>query len=419
MISNINKTDCSACGACISRCPKHCISFLQDKEGFFYPSVNTTECINCGICDKVCQIINPYESRTPNLVFASINNNEEVRLKSSSGGFFSLLSEYIIEKENGVVFGARYDTDWQVVLDYTETVDGLVLFRGSKYVQARTANAFIDCESFLKKGRKVLFSGSPCQISGLKHFLRKDYANLVTVDFACHGVPSPKVWGKYIETVKANTRKSIDDKNSVPQSQENLPVITEINFRDKRVGWKKYSFTLTYDEASAEGEIHSVSRSCIHPENTYMRAFLSEMILRPSCYHCKVRNFKSHSDITIADYWGINWISSEMDDDKGTSLVIIHNADLLDVFRKLNQKYRETRYTDALQFNQALISDPKPWYNRAEFFKELDDTDDVILLIKEKLKPTLCMFLTKQVNRYKLKLRRCVGRILKNGIIVK
>jgi len=419
MISNINKTDCSACGACISRCPKHCISFLQDKEGFFYPSVNTTECINCGICDKVCQIINPYEPRTPSLVFAAINNNEEIRLKSSSGGIFSLLSEFIIEKENGVVFGARYDSDWQVVLDYTETVDGLELFRGSKYVQARVEKAFIDCESFLKKGRKVLFSGSPCQISGLKHFLRKDYANLVTVDFACHGVPSPKVWSKYIETIKENARKGIDGKNSVSQSLKDYPVLTGINFRDKRVGWKKYSFTLTLAGASEEGEKNTVSRSCIHSENTYMRAFLSEMILRPSCYHCKVRNFKSHSDITIADYWGINWISSDMDDDKGTSLVIIHNDDLLDVFRKLNQKYRETKYTDALRFNQALISDPKPWYNRAVFFKELDDTEDVVLLIKEKLKPTLCMFLTKQVNRYKLTLRRSLGRILKNGIKVK
>ena len=420
MISNITNIDCSACGACISRCPKHCISFLQDKEGFLYPRVDTTECINCGVCDKVCQINNPYEPRTPSLVFAAINNDEEIRLKSSSGGFFSLLSEYIIEKENGVVFGARYDNDWQVVLDYTESIDGLALFRGSKYVQARIEKAFIDCELFLKKNRKVLFSGTPCQISGLKHFLRREYTNLVTVDFACHGVPSPKVWGKYIESLKKNVHKDITENKSASRSQEDFPVIVGINFRDKRVGWKKFCFTLALNEASADGKIKPFSHSNIHYENTYMRAFLSEMILRPSCYHCKVRNFKSHSDITIADYWGIQWISSEMDDDKGTSLVIIHNVDLLDVFRKLNQKYKETKYNDALRFNQALISDPKPWYKRAEFFKELDETGDIVLLINEKLKPTLCMLLNKQAKRYNLMLRRCVGRILKKfGIKVK
>lgn len=197
MINITNKYNCCGCGACAQCCPKQCITLDVDKEGFSYPVVDTSVCVDCGLCEQVCPFLHPYEKREPLRTLAAYNTQEEVRMQSSSGGIFSLLAEKVIQ-EGGVVFGARFDENWQVTIDYTESIDGLSAFRGSKYVQARTGDTFKQCESFLKADRKVLYSGTPCQVAGLKHFLRKEYGNLLTVDFVCHGVPSPKVWGLYL-----------------------------------------------------------------------------------------------------------------------------------------------------------------------------------------------------------------------------
>lgn len=168
MIQITNKIDCCGCSACAMKCPKHCITMQADNEGFLYPVVNEADCIDCGLCEKVCHELHPYEERKPQNVYAAINKDEEIRLKSSSGGIFYLLAEKTIT-EGGVVFGARFDDQWQVVIDYADTLEGIKPFMGSKYLQARTATAFKDAEAFLKQGRKVLFSGSPCQIAGLHH----------------------------------------------------------------------------------------------------------------------------------------------------------------------------------------------------------------------------------------------------------
>ena len=210
MIDIIDKTLCCGCAACVQRCPKQCITLHEDHEGFLYPKVDTETCIDCGLCEKVCPILNEGNKREPLKVYAAINKDEKIRLESSSGGIFTMLAEQTIG-EGGVVFGARFDENWQVRLDYTETIEGIAAFRGSKYVQARTENIYQQAEKFLKEGRKVLFTGTPCQIAGLKKFLRKEYANLLAVDFVCHGVPSPKVWAKYLQELLA----SKGDKNTV------------------------------------------------------------------------------------------------------------------------------------------------------------------------------------------------------------
>ena len=198
-----------------------------DNEGFLYPKVNEADCIDCGLCEKVCYELHPFEERKPQKVYAAINKDEEVRLKSSSGGIFYLLAEKTIE-EGGVVFGARFDEQWQVVIDYAETMEGVKAFMGSKYVQARMATAYTDAKRFLTEGRKVLFSGTPCQIAGLHHFLRKPYDNLLSVDIICHGTPSPKVWGRYLDEVVTAGRKAIND----------------AQFRNNRNGWKAFNCTL-------------------------------------------------------------------------------------------------------------------------------------------------------------------------------
>ena len=241
MVNIKEKKECCGCNACVQICPKQCITMFPDIEGFLYPQVDFNICIDCGLCIKVCPVINQDEPRLPLAVYAAKNKNEEIRLKSSSGGIFTLLAEKII-KEGGVVFGARFDENWEVIHAYTETIEGLEYFRGSKYVQSVIGDNLKKAKQFLEEGRKVLFSGTPCQIAGFKKYLRKKYENLLTVEVVCHGVPSPKVWRDYIEYKRA---KRGTGKNSVSSSLNELPVVTGICFRYKSNGWKKFGYKIS------------------------------------------------------------------------------------------------------------------------------------------------------------------------------
>ena len=204
MISIKDKKKCCGCSACVQRCPKQCINFREDNEGFRYPYIDTDKCINCGLCEKVCPIINQYNEKVPTKVYAAINTNEKIRMQSSSGGIFTYIATKVIE-EKGVVFGARFDKNWEVKHDFTENIEGLSAFRGSKYMQSRIEDNYLKVEKFLKDGRKVLFSGTPCQIAGLKRYLKKNYENLLTIDIICHGVPSPKIWRLYLNEIYKKT----------------------------------------------------------------------------------------------------------------------------------------------------------------------------------------------------------------------
>lgn len=198
MIKLTDKKDCCGCAACVQRCPKHCISMKEDEEGFLYPFIDETVCINCGLCEKTCPIISRPEKLPTMEVLAVKNRNEAERMASSSGGVFIALAKKVIE-QGGVVFGAVFDENWEVKHTYSETLDGVKPMMGSKYVQSRIGESFCQAERFLKEGRKVLFTGSPCQITALHNYLHKDYPNLLAVDFLCHGVPSPGVWRRYID----------------------------------------------------------------------------------------------------------------------------------------------------------------------------------------------------------------------------
>lgn len=375
MINTVKKHNCCGCSACAQRCPKNCITMQEDEEGFLYPHVDEKLCIYCGLCEKVCSFIHPYEAQTPMHTYAAINNDEQIRMESSSGGIFTLLAEQIIN-EGGIVFGARFDEKWQVKIDYTETIDGLASFRGSKYVQARTEDTFAQCEEFLKSGRKVMYSGTPCEIAGLKHYLRREYDNLLTVDFVCHGVPSPKVWGKYLQEVVGTVN------------------VQGVTMRDKQhEGWKRSNFVLDYQN---EGKI--ISLSSWHQKNDYMNAFLRDMILRPSCYACKAKECRSHSDITIADFWGIQNVRPQMDDDKGTGLLLIHTAKGKENVPFDKMKYEEVTFEEGYRNNPAIHRSAKPWPRRAEFFQQLDNEDGVVELIRRTLKPTMQMRLKANVR---------------------
>ncbi len=349
MISIQNKIDCCGCNACLSVCLKQCIEMKEDAEGFLYPIVDESICIDCGLCEKVCPVINQNKERKPLHVYAAKNEDEEIRLKSSSGGIFSLLAEKII-KEGGVVFGAKFNKNWEVIHSYTETIGGLADFRGSKYVQSRIGNAYKEAKCFLNSERIVLFTGTPCQIAGLKLFLGTEYDNLLTVDFVCHGVPSPKVWQIYLESIiscKDNIKKK-----SVLSSLNKVPVITGISFRDKQKGWKKYGFVV--NQSAFKADENTILLSETVDVNLYMKGFLNDLYLRPSCHACPAKSFKSGSDITIGDYWGIQDVLPDLDDDKGVSLVMVNTFKGKKYCSTVSTVSRETSYEDALKYNPSI-----------------------------------------------------------------
>lgn len=363
MIHIQDKHDCCGCAACVQVCPKYCISFNEDEQGFRYPLVDKSLCIDCGLCEKVCPVINQTDAKKPIKVYAAQNPNEEIRLKSSSGGIFTMLAEAIID-EGGVVFGARFDKNWEVEHGYTETKEGLEAFRGSKYLQSRTESAYKQAKEFLNLGRKVLYSGTSCQIAGLKKFLRKEYDNLITVDVICHGAPSPLVWRSYLEDFLKRP-KGAAGKNSVCSSLNEVPVLTGVSFRDKSTGWKKYGFVLRgmsafkADKNTVLSSVNSEKNSeiLLHQtldKNLFMQVFLRDLCLRPSCAACPAKCGKCGSDISLADYWRIWENHPEWDDNKGTSLVLINTSNGEELYRKIIVKDMETSYAEGLAGNSCI-----------------------------------------------------------------
>lgn len=344
MINIVEKSKCCGCNACVQRCPKQCIMMNEDEEGFFYPKVDVFTCIDCGSCEKVCPVLNIKEERNPLEVYATFNRDERIRMQSSSGGVFTLFAKQIIQ-EGGVVFGARFNEDWDVIHDYTETIEGISVFRGSKYVQSRIGNMFDQAKQFLEQGRKVLFSGTPCQISGLKLYLQKKYDNLLTMDIVCHGVPSPLVWRNYLETV-------------------DISQVEDINFRAKQTEgftWRRYGCVI-----KGKGAQNMVSQSV--SENNYLRGYSKNLYLRPSCYHCPVKSGKSCSDITLGDYWGIWNKHPELDDNKGISMVLVNTYKGQKKFSSLNLEQKVSSYVDAIKNNPMLCDSPLEPVERVLFW---------------------------------------------------
>lgn len=401
MIQIKYKKDCCGCNACVQRCPKQCITMQADGEGFLYPIVDTALCIDCGLCEKVCPVINQAEPQQPIKVYAAYNKNEDIRMHSSSGGIFTLLAEETI-KNGGVVFGVKFNKDWMPEFGYTETLEGLSPFRGSKYVQAIVGNAYKKAEEFLKSGREVLFSGTPCQIAGLKRYLRKGYDKLLTVDIICHGVPSPKVWNIYLKETSSRLLNTIpDEKNSVVSAIGGEPksCIEAISFRSKITGWKKYSFLLKLNFFTFDGK-NTVVFTEPFGENNFMRAFLNDTILRPSCYSCPAKQGKSHSDITIADFWGIDTIDPAFDDDKGCCLVLLNTEKGCTVYNLFHLTSKEKTFEEGIKHNSAYYRSCKPHPSRTRFFKGLDKTENLSAYILRMQKPTFATRVKNKIKRY-------------------
>lgn len=395
MIHIQDKKNCCGCSACVQRCPKQCIRLDEDTEGFLYPKVDDDACIKCGLCEKVCPILNQVDKLPVQEVLAVKNPNEEERMNSSSGGVFLPLARGVINK-GGVVFGAVYDKSWEVHHVYAEKIEDVNPMMGSKYLQSKIENTYNEAERFLKQGREVMYVGSPCQIAGLRTFLRnKEYPNLLAVDFLCHGVPSPGVWRRYLaETyggygAKEHGRlQATAGKNTVLLSSLNATSpIGDIKFRDKtESGWKKFRFVVRQTSAS-KADQNSVLSSDIHYDNPFMRGFLSDIYLRPSCYECKCKNGVNHSDLTIGDYWAARVTDQDFDDDKGVGVVLVNTSKGKEYFNMLNMKVRKSTLDNAHLCNGGFNEHTQAHPKRVLFFdlisqgKTIKDAVDICLKI--------------------------------------
>lgn len=314
MITIASKEMCCGCGACEQICPKKSIHMECDSEGFLYPLVNRKICIECGQCTKICPVLNARELDN-RIIMSYIGYDKTLsdRLTSSSGGLFGLLATHILE-QSGLVYGAAFDNDFSVHHIRIDNITQLAQIKGSKYVQSDIQGTYSMAKKDLDAGRKVLFSGTACQIAGLKRFVGGENENLMTVDILCHGVPSPLVWKVYLNWL-INREKS---------------EIRSINFRNKTNGWKKYMMNVDF--------LNNKTYCVPHNSDPFMQVFLSNVCLRPSCHDCRFKKLHRMSDITLGDAWDIGRKYPNMDDDKGTSLVIIHTENGEECINKLRSK---------------------------------------------------------------------------------
>lgn len=395
MVEIIDKQRCCGCSACIQICPKQCISLVPDNEGFQYPNIEIDNCINCGLCNKVCPIINEKEKRQPYKALAVKNKDKSVVAKSSSGGIFYYIAECVLS-EGGVVFGAKFNNDWEVVHDYTEDLEGLDSLMTSKYVQSSIGNNYAKAKEFLEQGRKVLFSGTPCQIAGLHSFLRREYGNLLTMDFLCHGVPSPKVWDKYLMREIKYNYKSKYHQSSV----ELLGVksaIKSVSFRNKSLGWKNYRVVFEFFEPQCDHDKKDLVLSYPHKDNPYMKGFLNNLYLRPSCHKCKFKKFQSQSDVTIGDFWSINRIRPDFYDHGGVSMVFLNTSKAEFILQSDKITYIVTAYEDTLS-NVGLHEEVPMHKNRKYFFSVYETNKDICQLINKCVNPPFGLKLLKKIK---------------------
>lgn len=340
------KKDCCGCGACENVCPKKAISMKEDECGFIYPEIDYSLCVGCELCKKVCAFQNVEEKNSPIEVYAAIYRNREQAKKSASGGIFAAIAKKIIE-DNGVVFGAAFDESWNVRHIEVTTLEELIKLQGSKYTQSLIDDTYKRAKEILQTGRKVLYSGTPCQIAGLKQYLNKEFDNLLTIDIVCHGVPNNKMFKEYINI--------LENKNSGK--------LRCFNFRDKENGWGI--------NGSAYIELEngkSIKRRIWQSASSYMYYFSKGWIYRENCYSCKYANSHRPGDITLGDYWGIEKEHPELlgkggwNESEGISVVIANTEKGLSLLGLMNHylELKPSSFEKASRRNTQLNKPTSP-----------------------------------------------------------
>jgi len=401
MLNIKDKSQCCGCEACVQRCPKQCIVMREDEEGFLYPHVDTETCLECGLCEKVCPVINRGKAQEPLKVYAAKNRDIEKRELSSSGGLFIALAEQVIN-EGGVVFGVVFDERWEAHHVAATTIEEVEPMMRSKYIQSRTENTFKEAENYLKQGRKVMYTGTSCQIAGLKRFLRKEYDNLLAVDVICHGVPSPGVWRRYLkEELEQSARSAATGKNTVlNRSLKSMPEIAGISFREKRrsgFDWQKFGFVV-WQKSASEGGQNSVLSSYRLDKNPFMRGFLADLYLRPSCHACPAKGGTSGADITIADYWGIKNVRPDFYDPSGVGLAVVHTEKGGVAFTSVNLDSVETSLDEATADNPSYRSSKGLSNKRGKFFTAFAKGTPIEKIVNDCCKISLTQRIVRKVK---------------------
>lgn len=352
-----DKKQCCGCYACENICPTNALLMSKDAEGFMYPKIDLSRCISCGKCEVVCPMCKMEQLKeTFPVAYGATSKDPEIVSASSSGGIFSLLAQEVID-EGGFVFGACFNEKKEVVHSYTNQIKEIERFRTSKYSQSIIGDTYRKVKELLDKDNLVYFSGTPCQVYGLKLYLGKEYSNLILQDLICHGNPSPLVLKKYLEYIEKENGEKID----------------KINFRDKRSGWYNYKVSFSGKE-----------RSCVQhfQENIYMQLFLKNYSLRPSCYSCHFKGIQRISDITLGDFWGIENVYPDFSKNRGVTLVILQSKRGERLFGKIkaNVIYKEAPLPQAVLPNVSMYRSPNQPQNRNCLFENLEMMDFKMLV---------------------------------------
>lgn len=342
---------CTGCYSCVNTCPKNCIKMVENSEGFWYPEIDKNACVECDLCERRCPVLHPlpiHKTDADVKVYAVVHKKDEVRENSSSGGAFSAIAEYVLS-QGGVVFGAAFDERFDVHHIAVEEPSELYRLRGSKYVQSRIGSTYAEARAQLATGRLVLFSGTACQTSGLIAYLGRDYDNLITQDLICHGVPSPMAWRKYIALRKRLERSDIK----------------RVFFRDKSYGWHDWHIAFWFRNGAEYKENQR--------EDMMIKSFLRGKCSRECCYDCVFKQKVRLADFTLADYWGIEHMAPELDDDKGISSVYVNSPKAALVLAAIaDQAYlREMDVDTSISYNTAMVESETMRKDRAAFMKAL------------------------------------------------
>lgn len=354
MIALADNEDCCGCAACYSACPELCIEMRTDEAGFLYPEIRTDKCLDCGLCASSCPALHPVVSNaTDKTTYVVQHKDNEIRLQSTSGGAFTAIAQFIIE-QGGVVFGAAFDDKLQVHHIHVEAIHDLEKFRSSKYVQSTIGDAYLKAKGFLDNGQQVCFSGTPCQICGLKGFLRKDYENLLTVDVMCRAVPSPLIYKKYLEF-----------------QEKKLGEIHWLRFRDKYFG---YSYSTLTIHAVKNGKYHEYHRGI--ESDLWLRAFFSRACDRPSCKDCQFQGENHQSDFTIWDCVDVWKFAPEFDDNIGSTRMLIQSEKGHKCFEKLKSLIRAVEVPPNSIVDKKRKKPPKTKdVNKLIFYKDAHEMD--------------------------------------------